>query len=100
MIVEVFFPVVERYFFAGCDTLLRPNPYPVAGDEGFRIGRTRVVDVAGGVAARAAVNNPLGINPKKVLPGTSFLYFIVRDERAGVLDDPLTGLNVVQCEQA
>jgi hypothetical protein len=35
VIVEVFSPIVESYFCAGFDALLRPNPYPVAGDEGF-----------------------------------------------------------------
>jgi len=43
----------------------------------------------------AAVDRPLGINPKKVLPEFLFRHFFVRDERAGVLDDPLTGWNVL-----
>jgi hypothetical protein len=49
-----------------------------------------VVDVAGGVGTRRAVNHPLGINSKKVLPEFSLLYFFVWDERAGVFasDDP------------
>ena len=77
VIVEVFFFVVESDFFAGFDTLLRPNPHPVAGDECFRIGPTRVVNVAGGVGAGRAINHPLGINSKEVLPAFPFRYFNV-----------------------
>jgi len=48
-----------------------------------------MVDVTGEVAARAAVNRPLGIYSKEIFPIALFDFF-VGDKRANILNDAPT----------
>ena len=58
-----------------------------------------MVDVAGDVAARAAVNRPLGIHPKEIL-ATTFFDFFIRNARTRIFGDSLTFGNRLQSKQS
>ena len=58
-----------------------------------------MIDVACDVAARAAVDRPLGVHPEKIL-ATAFFDFLVRYAGTRVLDDSFTFGNRFQSKQS
>lgn len=58
-----------------------------------------MVDVAGDVAPRAAVDGPLGVHAEEILATTLFDFF-VRDARTSVFDDAFAFGNRFQSKQS
>jgi len=99
VLFEVGGAVVECDLLAGADALLRPDPDAAPRDEGLGVGAAGVVDVAGEVRARAAVEAEAVAQLEEVLAAAA-VGLLVRDEFAQVLDDAAAGRDVAFGEEA
>ena len=96
--VEVFLAVIVNNFFAGLDGLAGVNPHAIFGDDRFRVGRARMVDVTRHVIAAAPVNRPFLSHPEEIF-AVALVNNLVRHARPDVLDDLLAFGNTSGREQ-
>ena len=74
--LEILGAVIVGDLFACLNLFPRPDPDAATTNDSFRIRLTRVIDITGDVAARAAVDRPPRIDAKEILPVTLFHFFV------------------------
>src|SRR6185437_5095103 len=100
---DVFLAVVDGDLGAGRDALERAVDHAVALEHGFGIRVAGVVDVAGEVAPRGAVDGPTGVDLEQVLVAAAAVDLLRqpgRDAAAQVFDDLRLLLDRLGGEQA
>jgi hypothetical protein len=88
--VQIFLAVINGDFIAGFNVSQRPDPDAIAGSISLGVRATGVVDIAGCVASRAAIDSALFIEFKEVLP-TPSVSFLGADDGADIFNDSLIG---------
>src|SRR6185312_9006792 len=87
---HVLVAVVDGDLRAGRDIFHGAKHHAATTQHGFRVGIAGVVDVAGDIAARGAVDGPAAVDLEQVLVGAAtveHLRLLRRDAWAGVFDD-------------
>src|SRR5689334_11246434 len=94
-VLQIVIAVVVGDFLGGLDPTQCTNEHPAAVGVAFRVGITRVVGVAGDIAALATVNGHAGIDLIKisVAPPFESERFLGADPRTFILGDFLTLLD-------
>lgn len=85
-VVEIFFAVIVREFFASFDGATSVDEYLISDDFDFAVWPTRVVEISRNIFPRFSVDRAAVVEIEKIFPAAT-IRFVVGDKITNVFDN-------------